>query len=229
MQENKNCPYLWTILKEDVTKFIECQDELMFNERDFQIKLGVALMKSGHYDDVEVEYFIPNQHAVSAGYEWVSDIRLDLVVRKGDKYAIVELKYPTKRVVCSITRFNALLDNVEIIKNHGAQDLVMYNFWKDVRRIEIIKKLFPGSVEGGLAVILTNDYYYYKGPKKHTLCYSFSTAENRRGIHGEMKWLSETATTKNNPGFHLEGTYHIKWHESSICGEKFIFTMVAIP
>ena len=40
---------------EDITAFIERQQELMVNERDFQMQLAVALRNSGKYDDVEVE------------------------------------------------------------------------------------------------------------------------------------------------------------------------------
>lgn len=144
----------------DIRAFIERQQELMFNERDFQMQLAVYLRQSGHYDDVDVEYYIPNRVAVEAGYEWSSELRLDIVVSSGGVYAVVELKYPTRRIVTDIRRFGTVLSGVEIVKNHGAQDIVSYNFWKDVRRIEIIRRLFPQSVAGGVAVMLTNEPFY---------------------------------------------------------------------
>ena len=130
-------------VEHDIVTFIERQQELMFNERDFQMQLAVCLRQSGHYDDVDVEYYIPNSAAVKAGYEWSSELRLDIVVRCGGVYAVVELKYPTRRVITDIKRFGRTLPKVEIVKNHGAQDIVSYNIWKDVRRIEIIRNLFP--------------------------------------------------------------------------------------
>ena len=147
-------------LLSDIRQFLQQCPELMFNERDFQMQLAVFLRLTRNYDDVDVEYFIPNSVAIEKGYEWKSDLRLDIVVRKGEKYAVVELKYHTRRIVKDIKRFNTLLPNVEVIKNHGAQDIVSYNFWKDVRRIEIIKALFPDNVEGGVAVMLTKDAYH---------------------------------------------------------------------
>lgn len=111
---------------------------------------------------MEVEYYIPNSVAKGAGYEWSSDLRLDLVVRKGAEYVPVELKYPTRRVMTDIIRFGKVLPGVEIVKNQGAQDIVMYNFWKDVRRVEIVRSLFPKAVKGGLSVMLTNDDYYLR-------------------------------------------------------------------
>lgn len=153
------------------------------------MQLAVAMRKGGKYDDVDVEYFIPNEVAADGGYEWASDLRLDIVVRKDGKYAVVELKYPTKRIESEIHRFGRLLKRkdkngkdggtlFEIVKNQGAQDLVRYNFWKDVRRVEIIKALFPESVIGGVAVMLTNDSYYTRSLKPGTLCEAFSTVDD---------------------------------------------------
>ena len=82
-----------------------------------------------------MKYFIPNDLARKAGYEWDSHLRLDIVVRKADTFAIIELKYPTSRVLSEIKRFGQSLANVEIMKQQGAQDLVSYNFWTDFRRI----------------------------------------------------------------------------------------------
>lgn len=216
------------LLYDHIKTFIEHQDELMFNERDFQMQLAVALRESGNYDDVDVEYFIPNSAATSRGYEWESDLRLDIVVRRKNEYAVVELKYPTKRIVTDIKRFDTLLSGVEIVKNHGAQDIVSYNFWKDVRRIEIIKSLFPDKVVGGLAVMLTNEPYYTRGPRSGSICDAFSTADGRTGIHGILDWTRQTATSKGLPSFSLDGHYSLKWHSTEIENNKFYYTLIEI-
>lgn len=215
-------------LTEHIIEFIEHQDELMFNERDFQMQLAVAFRESGDYDDVEVEYFIPNSEVISKGYEWDSDLRLDIVVKRDGKFAVVELKYPTRRVVTDIKRFDNILSGVEIVKNHGAQDIVSYNFWKDVRRIEIIRALFPDSVEGGIAVLLTNDAFYTRGPRHGSICEAFSTADGRTGIHGLLEWTRPTATSKGLPPFSLEGWYSLKWEDVEIENNKFYYTLIEI-
>lgn len=212
----------------DIISFIGRQRELMFNERDFQTQLAVMLRESGHYDDVEVEYFIPNSFAKKQGYEWDSDLRLDIVVCKDGKFAVVELKYPTKRIVTDISRFNTVLPGVEIVKNQGAQDLVSYNFWKDVRRVEIIKSLFPESVVGGVAIMLTNEPYYIHGPKQNSICAAYSTADGRKGVTGLLDWQRYTNTTKGKPGFTLNGVYSIKWDSTTIDGHQFHYTIVTI-
>lgn len=216
------------LLYDHIKTFIEHQDELMFNERDFQMQLAVALRESGKYDDVDVEYFIPNSATISRGYEWESDLRLDIVVRRKNEYAVVELKYPTKKIVTDIKRFDTLLSGVEIVKNHGAQDIVSYNFWKDVRRIEIIKSLFPDKVVGGLAVMLTNEPYYTRGPRSGSICDAFSTADGRTGIHGILDWTRQTATSKGLPSFSLDGHYSLKWHSTEIENNKFYYTLIEI-
>ena len=212
----------------DIVAFIERQQELMFNERDFQMQLAVSLRQSGHYDDVDVEYYIPNRVAAEAGYEWSSELRLDIVVSRDGVYAVVELKYPTRRIVTDITRFGTVLPNVEIVKNHGAQDIVSYNFWKDVRRIEIIRRLFPKSVAGGVAVMLTNEPFYTRGPRPGSICDSFSTAAGRRHVHGTLDWSRCTGTSKGLPGFTLEGSYSVSWSETVVDGNKFYYTLINI-
>lgn len=212
----------------DIRDFIERQEELMFNERDFQMQLAVYLRSTGKYDDVDVEYYIPNSIATHAGYEWVSDLRLDIVVSRDKQYMVVELKYPTRRVITDIHRFGTLIPDVEIVKTHGAQDIVSYNFWKDVRRIEIIRSLFPDRVAGGIAVILTNETYYIRGPRPGTLCDAYSTANGRSNVHGTLAWTRPSATSKNLPPFTLAGSYSMAWHETEIAGNKFYYSLIEI-
>ncbi|MDE6331705.1 MAG: hypothetical protein K2L80_03800 [Muribaculaceae bacterium] len=218
---------LLDIIAGDVRAFSAHCPELMFNERDYQMQLAVFLRQTGHYEDVDVEYFIPNDIARKAGYEWDSHLRLDIVVRKGGKFAIIELKYTTARVSRPIKRFGQTLPDVEIMKQQGAQDLVSYNFWKDVRRIEIVKTLFP-NVTGGLAVMLTNDPYYVRGAKSGSLCELFSTADKRKNIHGFLDWTRQTGTTKGLPGFTLDGNYSVQWYTYEIENINFFQTIIPV-
>lgn len=219
-------------LKEDVTSFIENQQDLMFNERDFQIQLSVALLKSGRYDKVYVEYFVPKSVVRPFGYCWDREIYLDIVVEKGGKYGIVELKYPTQELEAGISRFGTLIadEEIKVLKTHAAYDIRSYDFWKDVRRIEIIKAKFSQNVVGGLAVMLTNADYYTRGPKPGTLFSAFSTANGRTGVHGKLSWARKTSTTDGKPDITLAGTYSVKWHEkkNKICGATFHYTIIAI-
>ena len=133
---------LTEIVRADVFAFLDSNEELLFNERDLQMHLATWLRKSANrYDDVDVEYYVPKSELEN--YIWDSELRLDIVVRKDGEYCPVELKYKTRKVERKITRFDEELnDKVVVMKNQGAQDLGMYDFWKDVRRVELVRNRF---------------------------------------------------------------------------------------
>ena len=135
-------------VKADVQDFLQTNQELMFNERDLQIHLALYLSRSkNQYDDVDVEYYVPYRELQD--YLWENELKLDIVVSKNGEFIPVELKYKTVYVERQIPRFNQKLkEPVEVLKNQGAQDMGMYNFWKDVRRVELVKRRFK-SVTGG--------------------------------------------------------------------------------
>ncbi len=216
-----------SLIKKDIISFVAHQTELMFNEGDFQLQLSVWLLKSGHYDDVQVEYYLPNEMATEAGYDWDSNLYLDIVVRKGDSYCPIELKYPTKRVVKNAIRFGKELQDVQLMRNQGAQDIVRYNFWKDVRRGEIVKALFP-KVAKAFAVMLTNDKYYTRPVRGSAACFPFRTTEAAVIGPGIMDWNGKPAIRKDHTPFQLAGQYMVNWHNYLIDTENFYLTIIEI-
>ena len=214
------------IVRQDVFAFLKSNDELLFNERDFQMHLATWLRNSAnHYDDVDVEYYVPRSELEN--YVWDSELRLDIVVKKGGEYCPVELKYKTKKVERQITRFDeALHDKVVVMKNQGAQDLGMYDFWKDVRRVELVRRRFA-KVKGGLAVFVTNDALYTKASKPTSNNYLLNMNE---GVHSrERHWLNpESTCAKTHPDFEVEQEYRIEWHNREIDGVEFYYQVVTI-
>ena len=219
------------LVRNDVCAFLESNDELLFNERDFQMHLATWLRNSANrYDDVDVEYYVPWQELQKVGkYVWESELRLDIVVKKDDEYCPVELKYKTKKVERKISRFDEdLTSNVVVMKNQGAQDLGMYDFWKDVRRVELVRNRFE-RVKGGLAVFVTNDEFYVRGSKKGSNNYLLNITE---GEHPPIKhWQNEhsaCAKMKAYQSFEVEKAYSIEWHNKLVDGIKFHYCIVAI-
>ena len=214
------------IVQKDVFAFLESYNELLFNERDFQMHLATWLRNSAnHYDDVDVEYYVPRSELEN--YVWDSELRLDIVVKKGGEYCPVELKYKTKKVERQITRFDeALHDKVVVMKNQGAQDLGMYDFWKDVRRVELVRRRFA-KVKGGLAVFVTNDALYTKASKPTSNNYLLNMNE---GVHSrERHWLNpESTCAKTHPDFEVEQEYRIAWHNREVDGVEFYYQVVTI-
>ena len=215
------------IVRNDVCAFLESNEELLFNERDFQMHLATWLRNSANcYDDVDVEYYVPCQELDN--YVWDSELRLDIVVKKDSEYCPVELKYKTKKVERKISRFDEeLAGNVVVIKNQGAQDLGMYDFWKDVRRVELVRNRFE-RVKGGLAVFVTNDGFYTKGSKESSNNYLFNMSAGK--AHSKQKYWAKPESTcaKTHPNFEVERKYSIEWKMREIDKVGFYYCIVTI-
>lgn len=216
------------IVQQDVFAFLESYNELLFNERDFQMHLATWLRNSAnHYDDVDVEYYVPKTELDN--YIWDSELRLDIVVKKDGEYCPVELKYKTKKVESQISRFDEMLDDkVVVMKNQGAQDLGMYDFWKDVRRVELVRNRFK-NVKGGLAVFVTNDQLYTKASRQNSNNYLLNMTE---GKHSVIKhWQNEDSACskmKSYKSFEVEKEYSIKWHHRNVDNIPFHYCVVFI-
>ena len=214
------------IVRADVFAFLESNNELLFNERDFQMHLATWLRNStNRYDDVDVEYYVPRQELDS--YVWESELRLDIVVKKNGEYCPVELKYKTKKVERKIARFDEELnDKVVVMKNQGAQDLGMYDFWKDVRRVELVRNRFK-RVKGGLAVFVTNDPLYTKASRPNSNNYLLNMSEGKHSV--DKHWQNpESTCAKTHPDFEVEKEYCIEWHRRKIDGVEFYYQTLTV-
>lgn len=215
------------IVRADVFAFLENNNELLFNERDFQMHLATWLRNSANnYDDVDVEYYVPWQEL--DGYIWESELRLDIVVKKNGEYCPVELKYKTKNIERQITRFDELLNKkITVMKNQGAQNLGMYDFWKDVHRIELVRKRFK-RVKGGLAVFVTNDVLYTKASKSSSNNYLFGMVGDVTRLKQKHWRNPESTCAKTHPNFDVEQSYDITWHSRDIDNVNFYYCIVNI-
>lgn len=212
-------------VRADIERFIERQQELLYNEFDFQMQLTLALRGSGKYDDVDAEYYLPN--SVVEGYDWDSNMYLDIVVSRNGEYVPVELKYTTRSVRRDVKLLGRDFKNVEITRNQGAQDNIRYNFWKDVRRIELVKKLFP-DVKSGMAVFLTSDPAYTRSPRPGSSNAPFSMASDHTIGGGVIDWIGEPATRAQHMPFLIEGRYRTAWMETEIDNIPFYYTILSI-
>ena len=215
------------IVRADVFAFLENNEELLFNERDFQMHLAAWLRNSTNdYDDVDVEYYVPKSELPN--YVWDSELGLDIVVKKDGEYCPVELKYKTKKVERKISRFDELCsDEVVVMKNQGAQDLGMYNFWKDVRRIELVRNRFK-KVKNGLAVFVTNDVSYTKEGKSSSNHYLLGMTGDITRLKYKHWGNPESTCAKTHPNFDVEQTYDIEWHCRKTDNVEFHYCIVTI-
>lgn len=208
------------------------QRDFFTNERDMQVKLARFLMteKASHYDLVDTEYRVPldelrKRHVDTRNFPWNNQISVDIVVRKGSTWACVELKYSTQKIDYKWTLFGEELLNKDyaILKNQAASDIVMYNYWKDVRRIEAITGAFS-NVAGGLAVIVTNCNNIWEQPTPG-VNYEVFSLHDRKGrqkiphnVGGTISWGPNTGKNllESYPSFELCGNYPCRWEPTNI-------------
>lgn len=226
---------LMSQLRNDIDAFMRTNSDLLFNECELQIRLTNHLDDSGHYDKVYVEYAVPIKELHQrnpallngASFPWKSNLYVDIVVEKDGKFAAVELKYATYPVNHTITRFGQpLLSGSLIIKNQAAIDIKMYDYWKDVRRIEVLRQYYPTLV-GGIALLVTNTATFWNGPRAGVNYAAFSTRQGSTVGPGVLSWGQKTAPklVSDHPDFMLQNGYTCNWGNTAIP----VLTLAGVP
>ena len=163
-----------------------------------------------------------------ADYPWnnKSSMWVDIVVCHEGEFVPIELKYATKPVnmASPLTRFGEPLlnnTNVQIVKDQAANDVIMYNFWKDVRRIELLKHRYS-QISGGIALLVTNSKTYWGGGNaRHNSSYmSFFTGQGRIVNNEYLKWSDKISPNilTGHPDLRIDGTYTCNWQDANITG-----------
>ena len=84
-------------------EFVISGNKLYHNELDLQVDLAIYLRGlPGRYDDVQTEYFIDKdtvlhkENGIEKWNVWDSDMSLDIVLRRGEEWIVIEMKYKTR-------------------------------------------------------------------------------------------------------------------------------------
>ena len=228
-------------LKEDCEYWIASYQALFMNECEIQLRLSHYLMDTKHYDKVHVEYAVPLKSLVDeSGKTYVRDklgikevknaenakrvtdpmdanMYIDIVVEKGKKFAAVELKYATTLIDQKLSVFGGQ-KKFDIIKDKSAQDLVRYDYWYDVCRIEAFTR-FRNFV-GGVAIMVNNDRNYWTAPSPAAIpdYAAFSMREGTTIGLGTLNWKNNTASQgkATRPAFQLDNAYTCHWKPTRI-------------
>lgn len=227
------------MVRKDIENFMNKSQRILYNERDLQVRLAEHLRKSPFlYDSVDLEYLVPIKELINVNndvsnpklldkqlYPWSNkaSMWIDIVVGKDGYFVPIELKYTTAKIESGdpITRFGepVISDDVQLVKNQAASNLVKYNYWKDVRRIELVKQRYA-KIVGGIALIVTNSSIFWKNTDTEAAYKTFSTGEGVVVKKGEMKWAAKVSKTvlDGHPNFSIEGHYTCHWKSASIQG-----------
>ena len=179
MAKKVSKPIISQQVETDLRSFLSQHQQLILNERELQLRIAQFLLNTGCYSSVDGD-FVP-----------------------------IELKFKTTKLSqnAALPRFGNPNLNVNLT-NQSAQDLGRYDFWRDVKRLEEVKNLFP-AVKGGIALFVTNDISYTKDPHATSNTHNFSLCH---GITWRVKnWQNnQTATAKGQPDIALNGQYPIR-------------------
>lgn len=228
-------------LETDIKDFFDCiqkksEDKnnkvstIFTSERSFQLELAMHLKTTGNYDEVIMEYNISekvwDRWTKVASFPWPKkSIYIDIVVRRGDEYAPIELKYVTAAYApeggSNFLGFDwdpEALGSVEILKGHSAQPIRCYEFWKDVKRIEFLKESCP-RVVGGISLILSNDKSLWERPSVEASYHKFGL--NSAISPREKDWSKPVALATGRPGFSNRQDYTITWRKVKLRYKAF--------
>ncbi len=120
---------------------------------------------------------------------------------------VIELKYKTQGI--KLTVDNETFPNETFsLKNQSAQPQDLYDFWKDVERIE-------GQNSGGYVILLTNDNQYWEESENSNVKdKDFRLHDNRDVNSNELKWQNDpaegTIEGREDP-INLRNNYKIEW------------------
>lgn len=132
-------------------------------------------------------------------------LHLDIWVAHQGRVAAIELKYPTARL-------NVPVAGEEYHLAAGAADYSLYDYVKDVERLEQIAAAYPYAA--GYAVLLTNDRAHWT-PSPHSIGASFRLPEGRE-VRGSGTW-GAAAAAGSMKGYEREillgGAYTVRWHD----------------
>ena len=116
-----------------------------------------------------------------------------MVVERDGEYVVLELKYLTSELIGSANVFGQNINDAKLASNMYAINIRSYACWKDVHRIEVLKKYF-NNVVGGLSIIVTNNKIYWQGVSSNTAGYKEFALTNNSLT--SRHWSSQSNATK---------------------------------
>ena len=209
----------------DIDRYLRGCGRIHFNERDLQIRLAMYLRATGRYDDVDVEYYVPRSVFPAGAYIWNTEMKVDIVVKGQGEYVPIELKYKTQTIGAALTRFDEYVGTEPVLKYQAAQNMGKYDVWKDVRRLELLRRRFK-AVRHGVVLFLTNDKSYTKASRASTICANFAMDEGHHSA--DKSWAGGTKEIKGRPDFKLNRGYDLEWHNPTLAGQRYYYTIVRV-
>jgi len=197
--------------------------DFFIREQDIQLYLANQFINSQSFDNVFIEYYVPGnlikrylKKNNSPNYSWIGkNILIDIVLEKNNLFYPIEIKYKT---TTQALQFNNIFGQKGIpvtLGQHGGQNIGCYDFWKDIKRVELFEEIFPNVVKG-VVLFASNDPTYRNAPLDPKASYAqFSIHDGRKvsvSKDSPLDWNNGSCgTAKGRPAIHLIHDYNIVW------------------
>lgn len=209
------------LILELISSALLIRADYFLREQDIQLYLANYLINSNEFDNVFIEYHVPSN--IVANYLWtdVNNIYIDVVVEKNGLFYPIEIKYKTCTQNLPYLVFGQGV-NVAL-GQQGAQNIGCYDFWKDVKRIEMFEQTFQ-NVERGIVLFVSNDISYRNSPLNPNVGYApFSIHQGRIiPMNTFLDWNGNLSVGNVRPGFMINYPYNINWTPMIIPNHSFI-------
>ena len=190
---------------EEIMEALADKRPIFHSEADFQHALAWEI-----HNQYPEQYDIRLEYPVEiTGEEAKERITVDiwLIGKQGLGNAAIELKYKKRK-------FDELVKGERFILSHdNARDSGCFDFMEDTRRIECLVE--GHVVKYGAAIILSNEYLYWKkGSDKNTNFEMFSLDDGRI-VDGAMTWKDGTgkgSKVKRSESIFLRNQYRLRWN-----------------
>ena len=214
-------------VKEKLFQYMRELNYFLFNERDLQIYLAMKFKEDAETKGwmVYAEYHLPkgcNTKFDKHYARWVTEKpSIDIVIECGNQFIGIELKYKLRKVTSQVfKRFGSEINNVVLVTDQLAQNNARYDFWKDVKRLELLRSYYD-NVIGGVAILITNDSSY------------LSTSENSdyrmfgldsKEKSGDLEWYSCESKVEGKGKCCNKNGVQKKYHDPIENTDKYVFS-----
>lgn len=199
--------------------FNEAQNYFI-RENDVQLYLANYFRQTNQFGKIFIEYHVPS--STIPGYLWTdrNEIFIDIVLEKEGLFYPIEIKYKTTIQELPYTLFG---QNVNLqLEHHGAKTNTCYDFWKDVKRVELFSDNFQ-NVRRGISIFLTNDSTYWELPHRPNAGYVPFSIHHGKQIQAYtfLNWGKNLAPT-GRPNFSIQNDYNCFWSPMPLNQHRYL-------
>ena len=167
------------------------------SEADFQHALAWQIQQLCPDAKIRLEFPVAGE----------SQRHLDISLRHGEEYFLLELKYKTRGLKATVS------DEAFHLRDQGAQPLGRYDYLKDIERLEAMLVEQVGN--RGYAILLSNDHGYWRQSGSYTVDAAFRLHEGSR-VKSLRHWgpnASPGTTSGREDPISLRGNYRNQWRD----------------